>query len=290
MNRYSHLAQIFRLADCSRIQVNRLGDEIIITDDLDLTPDFPPYFLAPITTAVIVEEGTIHGRINLIDIHVQAPSLVIFFKDDILEFIDHSEQIKGKAILMSDHFTTQLNISSKFNIRQTITNYPIVTLNEEAYEHIEMFFSIVKRAMQQESNPNRLEIIINLTRALYYGAGYYFHHLEQHNKQSREEILVNKFVQLVHEHCHQERGIEFYARKMCLSPKYVANVVSQYTHKPASKWIQEHVILKAKTQLSMPDATVAEVADALHFSDQSTFGKYFHRYTGLSPKAYQKGL
>ena len=40
----------------------------------------------------------------------------------------------------------------------------------------------------------------------------------------------------------------------------------------------------------MPDATVAEVADALHFSDQSTFGKYFHRYTGLSPKAYQKGL
>ena len=144
--------------------------------------------------------------------------------------------------------------------------------------------------MQQESNPYRLEIIINLTRALYYGVGYYFHHLEQYNKQSREEILVNKFVQLVHEHCHQERGIEFYARKMCLSPKYVANVVSQYTHKPASKWIQEHVILKAKTQLSMPDATVAEVADALHFSDQSTFGKYFHRYTGLSPKAYQKGL
>jgi len=86
-----------------------------------------------------------------------------------------------------------------------------------------------------------------------------------------------------------KRGLlEFYASKMCLSAKYLANVISAHAGKPASRWIQEYVLLEAKALLGVPNNTVAQVADALSFPDQSTFGKFFRRQTGLTPKEYQE--
>ena len=141
--------------------------------------------------------------------------------------------------------------------------------------------------MSLEDNPNQLEIIVSLTRAMYYGAGYYFHKIEEHTRRTRDEVIVNEFMQLVHQHCRHERRLEFYASKMSLSTKYLTNVISARTSRPASRWIQEYVLLEAKAMLGAPHTTVAQVADALHFPDQSTFGKFFRRHTGLSPKAFQ---
>jgi len=278
----------FRLADASRITVNRLGDEILLTENLDLSPDFPKYFRAPTITIVILEEGFIHGRINLKDVYIEAPALVIFTPNDILEYIDRTENVHGKSILMSEHFASQLNLSSNFDLQRDIHLNPVIPLKPEALQSLLLYCNLIKRTMNLTDNPNRLEMIVSLTRAMYYGAGYYFHKAESQAQRTREEVIVNEFIDLVHHHCRQERRLEFYASKMCLSAKYLANVVSARTDRPASHWIQESVLLEAKTMLHTPRTTVAQVADALHFPDPSTFGKFFRRHTGLSPKEYQE--
>jgi AraC-like DNA-binding protein len=278
----------FRLADTSRIVVDRLGDEIILTENLDLSPDFPKFFRAPITVCIILEEGELFGRINLKDIHVSAPAMIIVFPTDILEYRDRSANVRGKAILMSEHFESELNLKSNFDLQRAIRLHPVVPLDQEALQSLLLYSDLIKRAMSLEDNPNQLEIIVSLTRAMYYGAGYYFHKIEEHTRRTRDEDIVNEFMQLVHQHCRHERRLEFYASKMSLSTKYLTNVISARTNRPASRWIQEHVLLEAKAMLGAPHTTVAQVADALHFPDQSTFGKFFRRHTGLSPKAFQE--
>ncbi len=58
-----------------------------------------------------------------------------------------------------------------------------------------------------------------------------------------------------------------------------------------SKWIDESLIREAKILLAAHGfTTVQQVADMLHFSDQSTFGKFFKKHMGLSPMEYRKSL
>ena len=53
------------------------------------------------------------------------------------------------------------------------------------------------------------------------------------------------------------------------------------------EWIDSYVILEAKTLLKYSDMSVQEIAYALNFPNQSFFGSYFKRNTGMSPSQYR---
>jgi AraC family transcriptional activator of pobA len=42
--------------------------------------------------------------------------------------------------------------------------------------------------------------------------------------------------------------------------------------------------------LQNPGLTVGQIADTLHFADQSTFGRFFRNNTGVSPAGYRQRL
>jgi AraC-like DNA-binding protein len=88
----------------------------------------------------------------------------------------------------------------------------------------------------------------------------------------------------VQEHFRSERFINFYADKLCITPKYLSKLVKEKTGRSAGEWIESYVILEARTMLQSTDMTIQQIASALNFPNQSFFGKYFKRATGLSPK------
>ncbi len=264
--------------------IYRLGDDVILTDGLDLDIALPPNFRATNPTIVLLEQGELHGRTNLRELHLKAPCMAIILPNDILEIASNKPAI-GKALLLSVPFAEQLNIFANYDLYRSIRVNPVITLSDEAYQSMQQFFNMVRNALIHEDNPYRQEMLLALLRAYYYGAGYYFHLAEKQTARNRNDRIVEQFLELVHVHSQHERRLNFYAEKMCISCKYMANVVSEHTGKSAGQWIQEHVILEAK-MLLRSGLTVWAVADMLHFPDQSSFGKYFRRATGISPKQF----
>ena len=65
-------------------------------------------------------------------------------------------------------------------------------------------------------------------------------------------------------------------------------LVKEATGRSATEWIDEFVIIEAKNLLRFSGKNIQQVAYALNFPNQSSFGKYFKRLTGISPMAYQK--
>ncbi|MBO6051993.1 MAG: AraC family transcriptional regulator [Bacteroidales bacterium] len=106
------------------------------------------------------------------------------------------------------------------------------------------------------------------------------------SRSPRRMVVLNRFFDLVEKYFATERQISFYADKLCLAPKYASQVIRQASGKMAGDWIQERVILEAKLLLLDGHHNVQQVADALNFSSQSFFGKYFKSATGMSPKEY----
>lgn len=99
---------------------------------------------------------------------------------------------------------------------------------------------------------------------------------------------VHDFMKLVHVHYTTERSVSFYADKLFISPKYLSLLVKEMTGKSAARWIDEFVLMEAKNLLRFSGKNVQQVAYALNFSNQSSFGKYFKHLTGMSPTEFQK--
>lgn len=86
----------------------------------------------------------------------------------------------------------------------------------------------------------------------------------------------------------KERSVIFYANKLCLTPKHLSGVVKEVSGKTAGEWIDNFVILEARALLKSSEMSVQEIAEYLHFANQSFFGKYFKHYVGMSPKEYRR--
>ncbi len=276
------------LGDMNLEQVYSLGDELIIADHFDVKRAFPPYFRTAIPVCIILKKGYLRGRCNLMDIEAKAPCMSILLPNQILEFTESSDDLEGMVVMMSIRFTERLNIKVDFDLMQTFQSQRVISLNEEALATMSQFCEMVKRLSQFPDHPFLMETAVNLTRAFFFGAGYFFHQRPETVTHSRSEQLVDRFLKSVQMHCRQERQLDFYAQELCISSKYLAATVKTVTGKTAGDWIEDYVMLEAKAMLTNTDMTISQISDHLHFPDTSTFGKYFRRHTGLSPKEFKK--
>lgn len=111
---------------------------------------------------------------------------------------------------------------------------------------------------------------------------------QERPRRNRAENYFRQFMQLLGENYRTERSVGFYARQMCITPKYLTTVIKRISQKSVSDWIDEYVILEAKSLLKYSNLSVQEVAYRLSFPNQSFFGSYFKRNTGLSPSQYKQ--
>jgi len=276
------------LGDMNLEHLYRLGDELIIADHFDVKRAFPPYFRTAMPVCIILKKGYLRGRCNLMDIDAVAPCMSILLPNQILEFTESSDDLEGMVVMMSARFTERLSIKVDFDLMQAFQSQRVIPLNEEALATMLQFCEMVKRLSQFPDHPFLMETAVNLTRAFFFGAGYFFHQRPEAVAHSRGEQLVDRFLKLVQMHCRQERQLDFYAQELCISSKYLAATVKTVTSKTAGDWIEDYVMLEAKAMLTNTDMTISQISDHLHFPDTSTFGKYFRRHTGLSPKEFKK--
>ena len=118
----------------------------------------------------------------------------------------------------------------------------------------------------------------------------FFDYFVNSNKKniSRQSIQFRNFIELLNEHSIREREVQFYAKKLGITPKYLSALCIAYSGKNASTWIDEYVIVRAKELLREQRYSVREVGEILNFPSQSFFGRYFKRNMGISPKVFME--
>jgi YesN/AraC family two-component response regulator len=84
-----------------------------------------------------------------------------------------------------------------------------------------------------------------------------------------------------------ERSIGFYADCLCITPKYLSQIVYKTSGRYAGEYIHEHVIIKAKILIKSHVYSIQQISEMLHFTSPSFFGRYFKKATGYTPLQYQ---
>lgn len=138
-------------------------------------------------------------------------------------------------------------------------------------------------AYRQEILRSLIHILLHETASIYSTQ-----HVSAKAIQTRSQLIAAEFKQLVNRHYTTERSLGFYADKLCITPKHLAETVKEATGKRAVEWLAEAVLLEAHVLLQNPALTVGQIANTLHFADQSTFGRFFRKSTGVAPAMYRQ--
>lgn len=104
----------------------------------------------------------------------------------------------------------------------------------------------------------------------------------------REKEHFNKFIKILGENYTKEREVSWYADQLNLTPRYLTTTIRKVSGFTVSDWIYKFIIKDAKYLLKHSDLTVQQISYELNFPNQSFFGKFFKKHTGMSPGMYRK--
>lgn len=281
---------IERLLEQDIPELVRFNKDIVMINNFEDLSLFAHPVRLKATTVLFCLQGTISCSTNLRKFTITENHMLINFAGDII-YITKAENLVGYAIIISEEFLQHIQLDFRFRAQSYLSlrgNGPIPIPFEEL-SYLKPYYILLKKNMEEGNT----EVIKGLTIALSYTITFLLHKyqqpgaLEPERDEPRAEQLFNKFMKLLSTYHTQERSLQFYADKMCLTPKYVSGAIKSYSGKGALDWINEYVVLEAEMMLRYTEMSVQEIAYALNFPTQSAFGKYFKTQLGLSPKQYR---
>ena len=104
----------------------------------------------------------------------------------------------------------------------------------------------------------------------------------------RAELFI-VFMRLLNQHFIEHHDIGFYAEELHVTTIHLSRIVRQVTSRTVIDYIKLILLMEASWLLQTTDLSIVAIAERLHFSDQSSFGRFFTRMKGVSPKTYRKG-
>ncbi len=113
--------------------------------------------------------------------------------------------------------------------------------------------------------------------------------LAQKKKLSREDLFLQKLLQIVEEHYTNENfGLPELCKQSGMSRSQLFRKLKAVTGKSTTHFIRSFRLAKAKALLESSDKTISEIAFEVGFSSANYFTRSFTEAYGVSPKSYRQ--
>lgn len=162
-------------------------------------------------------------------------------------------------------------------------------LNQSKFQEFVPFFEEVFSAYESATDTQHTIASIKLL-ALLYQLKNFTNAFKQWEEgfTTPQQILLQKFVQLVNNFYIEKRTIEDYAEMLNVTPNHLSQSVKSASGKNALSYISERLLDEAKSIIQFTDLDIAEIAYQLNFSDPANFGKFFKKHTDQTPLEFRK--
>ncbi|MDE5790826.1 MAG: helix-turn-helix domain-containing protein [Muribaculaceae bacterium] len=234
-------------------------------------------------------DGEMEAQLNLISHTLHAGEMLMIYEGTVVVGLRMDPNLRMFIMGYTRGFINSLPPSRLTNkaLDQLLDN-PVVRLEGKDREDIYNIYKIMRRRLSEGDFELKKEFVwagLQMMGCIISDCLNDSPNIEV--QVNRKQLIVRDFIRLVGKYGALERSISFYAQKLCVSPKYLGQIITEVTGKTPRKWICRQVILEAKALLDDPSLTVQQVSEALNFANQSFFGTFFRHHTGLSPKNYR---
>ncbi len=236
-----------------------------------------------------VLKGTARLRCNFEIIEEQADSVVLFNPGDTIKVERRSQDFEVEILAFSS-FIQLAALNQLENVSVNALKKNMILDTPETASAATGMVRVLKPAIDTCSVRELYFISVMQLRAFYmlYQVMLRRNQIEVDSFKSRGDELFFRFRQLLAEHYRESRSVAFYADKLCITTRYLADIVQQHYGRSPKDAIDIYTVMQIRLDLLQSDVTLSELAYKYHFSSPSFFSDYFRRNAGCSPQDYRQ--
>ena len=242
--------------------------------------------------AIFCVSGKAEVQINLKKYVLKSGTLALHVPENIIQ-INSCENLIVYPFIISSEFIQKIHFETKdlMNLYMAAKTSPVLDLQYEDIHILEKYYYLMESILQSETT-YKDRMTIGVTSSFLYKIYDILIKKLKEKEYTRKipercEIVFEDFIKELNLFNGTKHSLSFFAQRLNLTPNYLSCRVKEYSGRTATEWIEESVILEAKTMLKHTNLTIQEIAYKLNFPTQTFFGKYFKRITGISPKQYR---
>lgn len=236
-------------------------------------------------------QGKAQYSVDTVEYTVYANDMMIISEGQITDDVMLSRDFNGMGIIVSDDFFNEIvkdvhELSTLFLFTRA---NPVCHLTQQECDNIVDYFRMLKQKTDDLKHHFRRETVRSLLTTMIYDLSNIIFRMQTtvDRRQTRGEAIFTQFLQLVELNFRHERRVSWYAKQLCISPKYLSEIIKQVSRRTPNDWIDNFVTLEIRVLLRNSTKSIKEIAQELNFPNQSFFGKFFKEHVGVSPSQYR---
>lgn len=295
---------IFQSVENLPMSITCLGKDLILCDDISREENYTKEdfdFLVSgnikatnLFGIVVCLQGYIEIEWGGITFRLEPGEMTFLRSGAIGGLVNYSYNVRSLCILAhEDFFMPDLTPNESADFHSNILLKPYCYVGDEGLDSILMLYRQIKLVLQnQERIVYVRRIVMGMLQSLTFVCLSIFHSdvtaRDSFTSRSHQDSVYQRFLKLVQMHYTQHHDIKFYANRLCISPKYLSQIVQRASGKHAKTLLEDYRLNEAKSLLKSQRYTVNEVSEMLSFASPSHFCQYFKKKTQMTPLQYQK--
>lgn len=215
--------------------------------------------------------------------------MCVVFPNDILHATHKSSNFVGYTLACTPNFLMSVNVPSSTPVYLYIKENPCISIAPKEQEELIKMCDFLKEHSTRKNHPCREEISKHLASAIIYEVIGIYRRGEplQQQPYSRKSKLYFEFTQLITRNFNKQKNVDFYAGKLCITPRYLSAICKEIAGITATEYINHHILVNARTLLANTDMTILQISEELNFPNASFFTQFFKKHEKMTPKMYR---
>lgn len=269
-----------------------LEDDIVLSEQIADAPiPVEPKRMNFILVA-LCQRGNAICSIDTQEVMVRPGDVVVISDRHIVDRFEPSTDLQALCIMLSKDFYYEFmqNANDVSSLLLFTLNNHVVSLNSEEQQTFENYYRFIKSKLVNKAHHYRKRLVSTLLLAMFCDMSDVVYRAQQSSDQRvvRSNQIFTQFIHLLETHFRVERRVAWYAEQLCITPKYLSEVVKKVSKRTPYEWINNYVTLELRVLLKNSSMNIKEISEALHFPNQSFMGKFFKENVGMSPSEYRK--
>lgn len=265
--------------------------DIFTFSDLHHIENFDQVYRIDFIVFYLCERGEADLFIDNKPVTVKAGDLVVRLDQQLMSGPRVSSDFEGRGMVLSRRYAQEslYGMQKMWPYMFNLFQCPVCPLSVEMQKWFHRFYRFVDERIGWRDHLFYREMLTSAMRIFFFDLCNWVKDKGTANIEvtSRGYALFEQFLDLVQKNYKNERCVAWYSEQLCLTPKYLSEIVKQASGRTAGQWITTFVLIEIKSLLRNTDRSIKEIAQEMNFSSQSFLGKYFRHATGMSPKEYR---
>lgn len=285
-------------AQSAEISASYLDEDILIIDNVKVLQNPDPVRLQMNMIASCLR-GSLKVEYNGNILLVEKGDIFICPPNSTLDIVEVSGDFACTAMCVSNHGMLNILRShiSVWNRAMYVSKVSVLKMNELDMVFYAKFTDLVRLCLDPSFSertswkPYRREIVETLLKsALLAVSNMLLEDMPKEELNSSSSELFDQFLELLQQAEVKHQPVENFARKLCITPKYLSIICKRHSGKTAIEWITEYTLADITYLLRSTSKTIKEISGILGFSNTSFFGKYVREHLHMSPLKYRESL